>query len=345
MIKINGIGLRIIITLILLAGLLYLPAPAFSQEITGLQNLIRNGGFEQGFEGDFGVGYEWGGFSNGNATVGWSADSWSAVVPAGKNAQLIEINNSAERDRYAGIYQTVRVVPGQQYKLTLKGLIRSTEGNIEKSDYGYRLQYAIDYNGATAWELVSSDEWNEIPWDEQRLETSADNGYRIDTYSATVTAKSDKLTLFVRGWKKWINNGSGLYNLDEISLVGPAPDGFEAPVAQAASVGNSAPQPDDNAMNADASIVQGSETTAEEPDAAAQAADDNAGDIPDESAGTTATESNNSAAPQVDAPLPVSGHGQDDSINYVLIVSLVLLLVLLAAAVTATKNWRRHSIE
>ncbi len=69
-------------------------------------------------------------------------------------------------------------MPGEQYKLTLKGLVRSEEGDVSVSDYGYRLQYAIDYNGDTAWELLDSDAWQELPWDEQPLTLSDGASYR-----------------------------------------------------------------------------------------------------------------------------------------------------------------------
>jgi len=145
--------LKAILTGIMVAGLglAATSTPALSQQSENQQNLIVNGGFEEGFQGEFGVGYGWGAFSNGNAAIGWNADSWAPVVIAGSHAQLIEVKNAADADRYAGIYQTVAVVPGQQYKLTIKGLIRSEEGDVQKSNYGYRLQYGLDDAGGTAW--------------------------------------------------------------------------------------------------------------------------------------------------------------------------------------------------
>jgi hypothetical protein len=127
---------RVIVCIGVITGLwlALVASPALSQQNGSQKNLILNGGFEEGFQGEFGVGYGWGAFSNGNAAIGWNADTWAPVVIAGQNAQLIEIKNSTERDRYAGVYQTVAVVPGQQYKLTIKGLIRSEEGNTEQSN-------------------------------------------------------------------------------------------------------------------------------------------------------------------------------------------------------------------
>lgn len=328
MVKLDSIALRAIFSLMLLLGLLYLPAPAFSQDDAVSQNLILNGGFEEGFQSDFGVAYGWGGFSNGNAVVGWNGDSWDQLIVAGQNAQMIEIKDAAELNRCAGIYQTVAVVPGEQYKLTINGLIRSTEGDIRLSDYGYRLQYAIDYDGGATWELLGDEAWVELPWDEQPLNLPAGAAYRIDRYETTVTAKSDQLTLFIRGWKKWINNGSGIFDLDELSLVGPAPAGFQASPFHAAAVSNSVPvatQP--QAEGSGELVLANIDSAAAEP------------------APTELTAPPVEIVPQVESSqLPVSGQGADESVRYIIISSGVLLLVLFVGAVTATMR-QRNPVE
>jgi hypothetical protein len=330
MTKLDDIGLRILISLILIVGSLYIPTPVFSQQDLNIQNIIANGNFEEGFQ-EFGVAYGWGAFSNGQAAVGWNVDTWEKIILEGQtNAQMIEIKNALERDRYAGIYQTVPVVSGQQYKLTVKGLIRSTEGDIETSDYGYRLQYGVDHSGGAAWELIAGKDWHELPWNEQPLFEPPDGAYRFDTFEATITARSDQLTLFVRGWKKWINNGSGLFDLQEISLVGPAPEGFVSSSGQVASVGNSAPESTESFVSPN--TVEGNE------DAALEQPQEQA---PSESGDPSEAEAPSNDQSQTEAQLPVSGRGQDDSINYVMITSVILLLVLVVGAVTATLRWRR----
>ncbi|NJN97621.1 MAG: hypothetical protein HC875_27855 [Anaerolineales bacterium] len=322
---------------IVLAGLCLalLAVPALAQEAADQPNLIINGGFEEGFQSEVGVGYGWGAFGNGNAAAGWNVDSWGPVVIAGQYSQLIEIKNAVERDRYAGIYQTVAVVPGQQYKLTLKGLIRSEEGDVKLSNYGYRLQYGVDYDGGTAWELVNEQNWQEIQWDEQPLNDPLNGTYRFDTFETTITAKSDKLTLFIRAWKKWLNNGVGLYDLDEISLVGPRPEGVQAAAGQVAAVGDTEP-----GLVSPETLVQTSEQDA---DLVPQAAE------PEVVPGPTATaQPEPQAVPQatpVPQPtagqLPVSGLGKDDStINPIEIMGAVLVLVLLTGAFTTLRRRR-----
>ncbi len=333
--------LRNFLKVIVVAGLWLasMSTPAFSQQANNVQNLVVNGGFEEGFQGEFGVGYGWGAFSNGNAAIGWNADTWAPVVIAGGHAQLIEIKNATDRDRYAGIYQTIAVVPGQQYKLTIKGLIRSEEGDVKISNYGYRLQYGLDDAGGTAWELVNEKNWQEIQWDEQPLNDPPNGTYRFETFETTLTAKSDKLTLFIRAWKKWINNGVGLYDLDEVSLVGPAPEGFQAAAGQVAAVGNT-DQSGEMELVSPGSSLQTSEHDANLVPEAAE---------PEVVPEATATpQPQPQAAPEVTpvpqptaATLPVSGKGHDDSINFVEIMGVVLVLVLLTGAITTTVRRRR----
>jgi hypothetical protein len=350
--------LAIAVTIMIILLLIYLPNPAFSQEGAPptVQNLIVNGGFEGGFQPEYGIGYGWGGFSNGNAVVGWRFDSWAPVVADGKYSQSIEIKDALSSDRYAGIYQTLSVVPGQQYKLSLKGLIRSDEGDIKLSNYGYRLQYTVDYEGGTAWELVDVDAWVELPWDEQPLADPEAQSYQFKTYETTITAQGDKLTLFIRGWKKWINNGAALFNLDEISFVGPAPEGFQAPVAQAASVGNmdepttDAPAADrQTESNEDAVVSQAeapqtnsanaspqTQTLASLSAQANRATQSDQGAQSEVSTQAAPVDQSEDAAPEETAELPVSGLGQADSSHYVTVIGIAILLLLLAGAIKAT---------
>ena len=335
MVRIDSIGFRILFSLLLIIGLLILPSPAYSQDGANFHNLILNGGFEEGFQEQFGVGYGWGAFSNGNALVGWNSDSWAQVVAAGENAQMVEIKNATEMNRYAGIYQTVSVVPGEQYRLTIKGMVRSTEGDISVSDYGYRLQYAIDKTGGTAWELLPEASWVEIPWDEQPLDGPPNGTYRLDTFETTVTAQSDTLTLFIRGWKKWINNGSGIFDLDEISLVGPAPENFEVPAAEAAVVSNSDVLNDAQLVTDDVPVSSVEQETPLMTQQQPQA------EVAPQTEESTPVE----ALPQAEnTQLPVSGQGQPDALSYIIFSGIALLLVLIVGAVMATRR-QRTSVE
>lgn len=332
MVKFDGIGLRLAFSLMVMLFLFNMPAPVFSQDNLEPRNVILNGGFEEGFQAEFGVGFGWGGFSNGNAVVGWKGETWEQAVVAGESAQMIEIANSMELDRYAGIYQTVAVVPGEQYRLTINGIIRSDEGDIELSDYGYRLQYAIDQSGGSSWELLPGEAWVELPWDEQPLYDPPDGAYRIDSYETTITAEGDTLTLFIRGWKKWINQGSGIFDLDEIALVGPAPANVDLPQAQAAVVSKPVAAAEDELAMADLPSAESmlDDSAGEGLDQAAPPQTESSAEL------DTAVEPPEALPQEQSSQLPVSGQGQDDSVRYIILSSAALLLVLFVGAVTAT---------
>jgi hypothetical protein len=165
-----------------------------------------------------GVAIGWQPFATAGVRAGWHDDTWRPVLYDGNHAQLLALKDAQERDRYVGIFQTVPVVPNVDYLLTLHGLVRSDEGSVTASDYGYRLQYGIDYAGGNDWRSPQI-EWVELPWDEQPRTAPPPGGYRIETYTTTIRAQSLMLTLFVRGWKKWVNTAEGNYNVDGISLV------------------------------------------------------------------------------------------------------------------------------
>jgi hypothetical protein len=208
---------------VLLAAMFVVPG---IQMAGGVVERLTNGSFEEGFSATpaGSVGNGWTGFdSGGGAKYGFYPDTWAPVVADGATSQLVEINTvglSGEgAPHYAGIYQTVSVVPGTAYDLTLRGMLRALEEDPDRANYSYRVQYGIDYGGGTAWQSVSN--WIEIPWDTvyPRLSPGA-----MQSYSATVAATGPKLTLFVRVWYKWATTNCELdVNLDAISLKGALP--------------------------------------------------------------------------------------------------------------------------
>jgi len=184
-------------------------------------NVIVNGGFEDGFVAGQGVGVGWGRFESGFAMAGWYDDTWTKVVFEGKHAQLLELKNATQQDRaFVGILQTVNVVPGANYVLTLHGLIRSDEGSPDISHGGYKMQYGIDFTGGIDWQSPNIT-WVELPWNDQpRQDPTGQNVYEMDSATANVTATAAKLTLFIRGQKKWPDGLEGNYDIDGVSLVG-----------------------------------------------------------------------------------------------------------------------------
>jgi hypothetical protein len=199
--------------------------PAAQDEERG--ELILNGDFEGGFT-SMGVGNHWETFHNGAAFYGWYDDTWLPVVISGTHTQLIEIARSTENDRYSGIYQTVQTVPGATYDFSISGMVRTLEGDVELTDYGYRILIGFEQEGGGDWHTV--EDWIELPWGEQLriMET-----FRKDYYATPVTAEGDRLTVFIRCWKKWADSGEGDFDVDNISLVGLLPSAAPAAAAPA----------------------------------------------------------------------------------------------------------------
>ncbi|MFQ5611436.1 MAG: hypothetical protein ACE5H9_04810 [Anaerolineae bacterium] len=195
------------------------PAPG-GQPVAGPENVIVNGDFEADWPDWQTVATGWQPFDNGSAHFGWFKDTWDKVVFDGEQAQLIEIiNDQGQGDRYAGIFQTVEVVAGAEYELTLHGLVRSDEGSAEASNWGYRLQYGLDFNGGSDWTQVT--EWIELPFDDHpRTDPNASNVYNYGAFTARIVPTGQKLTLFIRAWQKFPTGFEGNYDVDAVSLVG-----------------------------------------------------------------------------------------------------------------------------
>lgn len=214
----------LVITLILL--MYVLNGQAFAQGT----NLVKNGGFEDGFVEGLGVAKEWGYFHTDNAVASFYDDTWELVVVEGEHAQLIELVDATSSDAYAGIYQTVKVTPDQTYRLSFKGLVRSDAGSIEASDYGFRMQYAIDQTGNQDWREVT--DWVELPWDEQPRTGPADgSGFTINSLEKTFTADGDSVTIFIRAWKKWADGNEGNYDIDAVRLVAVGEEATPTPTS------------------------------------------------------------------------------------------------------------------
>ncbi len=215
--------LRILIAalaLVMVASLI----PSSAAPMASAGDMIFNGGFENGFiyNPNCGgmVGAGWGCFTNGGTAVyGFYDDMWSRVVYSGLHSQLIEINTlekGGDNDRNAGIFQTVRVVPGATYELALKGMIRADDRGGDP--WRYRVYVGFDYNGGSNWQAVA--DWRELPWDTYYTRTAPGS---FSSYSTRVTPNGHNLTVFIRTqrrWGTWYEETN--FNLDAISLYGPA---------------------------------------------------------------------------------------------------------------------------
>ncbi len=223
---------RVLLSALLLALVAAAVAVPGIQLAGGSAERLTNGSFEEGFHstpaGFVGNGWHW--FHNGGeASYGFYDETWAPVIYDGQHSLLIEINTygrgGSDPDRYAGIYQTVAVVPGETYDLSLHGMLRALEGDPDRAGYNYRVQYGVDYGGGTDWTAVSN--WVEVPWNTVYPRLSPGS---MASYSASITATGTKLTVFIRVWKKWGTAGRELdVNLDAISLRGALPTDTVAP--------------------------------------------------------------------------------------------------------------------
>ncbi len=195
--------------------------------VSSIEDLLTNGDFEEGFDNQ-GVGLNWQSFKNDNVVVAFSGEASGPMVKSGSSAQRISLAGATEGNRYGGIYQQFKVVPNQTYTLDLHGQIRTGMGDIELSSYGYRMQYVIDYTGGNNWLNIPPENWVELPWDEQLIQSPE---VKFLDYTTEITPTSNQLTLFVRAWNKWPEPGLAEYTLDSLSLIGPSPSSMLATVA------------------------------------------------------------------------------------------------------------------
>ncbi|HHJ07310.1 MAG TPA: hypothetical protein ENK24_07405 [Anaerolineae bacterium] len=184
-------------------------------------NVFVNGSFDDPWPDNLPVAPGWTPFDNEKAHFGWYKDNWSKVVYDGAQAQLIEIiNDQEEGDRVAGIYQTVSVIPGAEYELVIHGLLRSDEGSEGLSGNGYALQYAIDFSGGDDWRNIG-DNWTTLPLPEHpREDPDAKNVYTYGAHTIRFRPSGSRLTLFIRGWKRWPDLNEANFDVDAISLHG-----------------------------------------------------------------------------------------------------------------------------
>ena len=198
------------------------PPAAKKVQVPTFGNVIQNGGFEGGFSAQ-GVATGWTAFSNDHAVFAWVDETRPEHVSHEAHAQLMQIMGPGQADRFVGIYQTVDVVAGQTYTLTLHGLIRSSTAERSETPYGHRLQWAIDESEPTNWPAVNQEwaMWTDPGWNDVKLD--ADNP-PMNAYVFQVTPKTSRITLYVRGWTKWsILSSEAKFYVDGISLVGPIP--------------------------------------------------------------------------------------------------------------------------
>ncbi len=210
-------------------------------------DVIRNGDFEIPWPNEElnGVAPEWEGFDNGRAHFGWYEEMWPEAVYDGKRSQLMEIFEveSDLQNRVMAIYQTVDVEPNSEYLLEMYVVFRSNADPELRNSFNRQMHWGIDpsgqgdYNNVTEWVYMDVTEQNRLgstaPFPETKL-------LEFERITATVTtANSPRLTLFIRGIKKYADNVEVNMNIDNVRLIGPAD---ATPIPSPVAVSDAAPQ-------------------------------------------------------------------------------------------------------
>ncbi len=198
--------------------------------------LLVNGDFEDGFiavDGCGMVGSGWGCFNTGGkGGYGFYDEGWGPAIASGAHSQLIEINTKkdfGDQNRTAGIYQTVDVVPGQTYELSLSAMMRANDLDLGGDPWRYVMLVGFTHDGSTNWADAEVQEIDAWPI-QDRLHPTGFNDITVK-----VTAKGDKLTVFIAGRMKWGDwNREADFNIDAVSLKGALP-GAAAPAATPAA--------------------------------------------------------------------------------------------------------------
>ncbi|MBI5302075.1 MAG: hypothetical protein HY868_08060 [Chloroflexi bacterium] len=223
--KTNWLYIGLSIGLLALA-LVCLPA---TTDAGGFGERISNGSFEEGFSYN-GVALNWNAFNNGGrALYGYQDDTDHLLVFDGRHSQLVEINtlhnNQTDAERISGIYQTVSVVAGTPYTLTMRGMIRIMEYDLDKDNWSYVVEWGMDPNGTGDWTKVT--QWNTLPWQTTYQQTKPG---KFLEFTTTIKPTTNKITLFFIARKKFaVPNRLLDVNLDGISLFGMRPPDTGAP--------------------------------------------------------------------------------------------------------------------
>lgn len=319
------------------------PAPEVVEEVPGANNLVANGNFEFGFYpvpqlgfeppdiGNVPIGWEW--FKNekyGKYNI-YNNEGFGLVCPddlsqgtAGKNSLSLHMQSTDVSDARLGVYQTINVVPGQDYLFSISGTIQVQPGG-SSPDINHRVLVYFDQAGQTNWRAIPHEDWTILPWREQELEfvTSGPDDpdiAEVEDYLEIVTAKSDQLTIFLMGWRRWANWRTGIFTLDCVSLIPLSEANLAAAVPRMSEISVTTV---DEALEAGVEVQPGA---APEAEPAAVPADDTEAEAPDPD----------------QAIIPPSGGILDSPGNALLVgaASIILILGLVGAGIWSVRRQR-----
>jgi hypothetical protein len=220
----------------------HLNDPVF-RSLVNADNLITNGNIEAGFYGAPELGFEppesgaipndWSwykGQAYGKYNI-YGVEGFGLVCPddfrlfTGNDFSLVfHMQSTDQPDARLGVYQTMNVVPGQQYLFAISGTIQAQPG-ASSPDINNRIELLFDHSGGSDWQAVPHEEgWIRLPWKEQELEfkTSGPDDpdlAKVEGYYTIVKANSSRMTIFIEAWRRWPNWRTSVFTVDCISLT------------------------------------------------------------------------------------------------------------------------------
>lgn len=222
------------------------PDPALSdpvfKSLSEASNLIFNGNFEDAFYPAPELGFE--PPETGQIPVGWN---WYKSQAYGKyniyNTQAFglmcpddfrlltdgiyslafHMQSTDQPDARLGVYQKVKVMPGQSYLFTVAGAIQAQPG-ASSPDINNLIEFYFDQSGNTDWQAIPHEKWTQLPWKEQELEFKLSGEddpdiAKVETYYTIVTPKSDQMTIFMNAWRRWPNWRTTIFTVDCLMLT------------------------------------------------------------------------------------------------------------------------------
>ena len=193
-------------------------------------DVIQNGSFEQrdNANSNNGLALNWQPYSNGQAHFGWYDETWAEAIRTGQHAQLMEIFEVEANvlDRVIAIYQSADVAPNTTYNLTIRAMMRSQAPPDARNNSEFEMHWGVDFTGQGSYQNVQT--WNLMNLTEQFREGSNgtfpdDKPLFYETITGTVqTGNSNRISLFIRGLKKFPTGTEVNFDVDDVSLVGVA---------------------------------------------------------------------------------------------------------------------------
>lgn len=212
------------------------------RSLVNADNLITNGNFEAGFYGAPELGFEppesgaipnnWSWYKSqayGKYNI-YGIEGFGLVCPddfrlfTGNDFSLsFHMQSTDQPDARLGVYQTVNVVPNQQYLFAISGTIAAQHG-ADAPDINNRIELLFDHTGSSDWHAIPHEDWTPLPWKEQELEfkTSGPDDpdlAKVEGYYTIVKARSNRMTVFIDAWRKWPNWRTTIFTVDCISLT------------------------------------------------------------------------------------------------------------------------------